>query len=196
MQAKSEKEKQEDLKQLIELKKEAEISSLNKEKQVLLDELNSKYTEYALLNAAALEASLKNTPTLRPVSVQSKEIDAIVDDYNKQFAGLPGYKEPETKNGMTVLHFANEMEAGAFFLTQAQKGRGFRVYDAQMRLIAYSKGDGTLYHANGDVFKAGDSFKPLPGVSNQDFQVPKNEPEQEKPVSNSPTSFSPTPFKR
>jgi hypothetical protein len=193
MQAKSEKDKQEDLKRLLELKKEAEISSLNREKQALLDELNSKYAEYALLNADALEANLKHIPTLRPVSVQSKEIDSIIDDYDKQFAGRPGYKKPETKNGMTVLCFDNEMDAGNFFLTQAQKGRGFRVYDAQMRLIAYSKGDGTLYHANGEVFKTGDSFKPLPGVSNQNFQLPK--PEPESPVSNSPTPLSPTPFK-
>lgn len=49
-----------------------------------------------------------------------------------------------------------------FFLSQAQKNRGFKVYDEQMRLVAYSNGNGILHHANGEVFKTGDSFKPAP----------------------------------
>ena len=195
MQAKSEKKKQDELAELLELKKRAASAALEAEAQARLNQLNILYAAYAKMDAEQMEADLKKKQSETSVSIpNSRDHDLIIQDYQNQFSCKPGYKAPETKNGYTELCFASETEAGDFLQDQAAKGRSFgiyREYDGQMRAVAYSNGDGKLYHANGTVYKPGDSFVPVEGAAKDRFQLPREDKSEPKP-SNAPT---PTPFK-
>ena len=191
MQPKSEKQKQEELTELLELKKRAAAAVLEAEAQARLNQLNILYAEYAKMDAEQMDADLKMK---HPVCIShSRDHDLIIQDYQAQFSCKPGYKAPETKNGYTELSFASEAEAGAFLQDQAAKGRCCGVYDdvdGQMRAIAYSNGDGNLYHANGTIYKPGDSFAPVEGVTKEKYKLPR----EEKQPPRSSTAPTPTPF--
>jgi hypothetical protein len=103
-----------------------------------------------------------------------EEQKAIVSAYNKMFGGKPGYVEPVVNtDGSISLSFPEKGDAEGFCVDQAKKGRRFIVIDAETKTVmAYSNGDGTLYHANGDVFKKGDSLKPS-SIPRNGFELPE-----------------------
>lgn len=185
-------EQKRELTRLIELKKLEEAAKLSTEEEEERKKLNQRYPDYALLKADELETELNNTAPTPSIAVKGSDIELIIDDYKKQFEGQPGYKEPETKDGMTKLYFETEDQANDFMLAQAQKNRSFQVFDSQMRLIAYSKGEGRLHHPDGSEFKKGDARKPQAGVSNQRFMPPKQpSPESAPSTAPVPSPFSP-----
>lgn len=179
MTAKSEKQKKEELAELLELKKKVASAELEADAQARLIQLNNLHAAYAKMDAEQMEADLKKKPSETSLSIShSRDHDLIIQDYNAQFSCKPGYIVPETKNGYTKLCFASEAEAGDFFQAQAAKGRSFgiyREYDGQMRAVAYSNGDGNLYHANGTVYKPGDSFVPVEGATKDKFKLPRED---------------------
>lgn len=184
-------EQKKELNRLLELKKQQEAKQLDAQTQLELDKLNKKYQHYAQAKSDELEADLNNTAPSQSVVVKSRVMEDIIDDYNKQFGNKPGYKKPETKDGMTKFEFESQQQAGDFMLAQAQKNRAFNVYDMQMRLIARSTGDGKLYHPDGTEFKSGDAWKPQPGVSNQNF-LGSNQPKRDSNCNDQTSSPSPT----
>ena len=103
-----------------------------------------------------------------------EEQKAIVLDYSKMFGGKAGYVAPVVNtDGSISLSFPKKGDAEDFCMDQAVKGRRFIVIDAETNTVmAYSNGDGTLYHANGDVFKQGDSLKPS-RISRNGFELPE-----------------------
>ncbi len=98
----------------------------------------------------------------------------IVLAYNNMFGGKAGYVAPVVNtDGSIYLSFPEKGDAEDFCVDQAEKGRRFIMIDAETKTVmAYSNGDGTLYHANGDVFQKGDSLKPS-SISRNGFELPE-----------------------
>ncbi len=104
---------------------------------------------------------------------EEEDTNSIIQAYKTAFGGKPGYKEPIVdEKGRIVLSFPQKGDAEAFFQDQAKKGQEFVIVDIKTnKVIAYSCGDGTLYHGDGKEFKQGDSLKPS-DVSFDNFEFP------------------------
>jgi hypothetical protein len=142
--------------------------------------------EEAIRNQAALEAEEQEAKHRRSLVPPNAGLDTsfqcdsleeqkhIVLAYNNMFGGKPGYVEPVVNtDGSINLSFPQKGDAENFCVGQAEKGRRFIVIDAETKTVmAYSNGDGTLYHANGDAFKKGDSLKPS-SIPRNGFELPE-----------------------
>lgn len=97
--------------------------------------------------------SVQQTASPHKGAVTSKDIDAIVEAYNKAYSGQPFYKKPEPKpDGSRVLTFGAVDDARTFFETQAKDKRAFLMQEEGKTLENghhfYSCGDGQLYEGN------------------------------------------------
>ena len=103
-----------------------------------------------------------------------EEQNDIVLAYNNMFGGKAGYVAPIVNtDGSISLSFPEKGDAEDFCVDQAEKGRRFIMIDAETKkVMAYSNGDGTLYHAEGGVFQKGDSLKPS-SILRDDFKLPE-----------------------
>lgn len=183
-----------ELERLLALKKmQEELRTQKKE----LDELqlhekttlDRKYKQFASLTSQAMKEQLDQqlqvsaTLSTKKATVKSDELDLMLEDYNNLYpeercSKEPWYKKPEMKDGKMELAFPSEKAMTDFFEDQSSKNRAFMVVDAQTnKVMAYSNGDGKLYHGNGTEFKSGDKLTPS-GVDLAQFQMPEPEVEQ------------------
>lgn len=169
----TEDEKKE-LKRLLELrekqKDDAELEEMNK--------LNAIYDHENSLSNEQLQEQLDDPTSL---TFQSKgDLELIIQAYTAKFSNNPGFKPHETKNGMTTLFFATEAEAVDFAIAQALAGLKFQIVDEKHCVLAYSNGDGKLYHADKSEFIKGESFMTpvIPAVPAP--PAPSAQPEEEK----------------
>lgn len=179
---------QEELDRLFELKKKQDMDRTNDE-ILEMKQLNQKHAAFATLSAEEMEAARSPSKSL---SIQGTDLALIMDDYHALYANKPGYPKPSMKNGMVMLTFKSDKEAADFVCDQALKGRKFKLFDEQLRLLAYSNGYGKLYHADGRQFKAGDVFQPLNNNLHDKYKqaiLPPEAPENNKKVSPTPTPF-------
>ena len=168
---------QEELKKLLELKKQQEeLQVLNQDQMQELMKLEMKYNKFLQMTSQQMEEELKKSGPVKEVNVNSKSLDQIIEDYKKLYGKERWYKEPEIKNEKTALTFPSQEAAGNFFKDQAEKNRSFIIVDiATNKVLAYSSGDGKLYNGNGSFYKGGD-FQ----ASDKDFSSFKM-PEIEEP---------------
>lgn len=123
------------------------------------------------------EAKSKQSPNtgleLSVIPKEQEETNSIIQDYKAAFGGKPGYKEPVVdEKGRIILSFPQIGDAEQFFLDQAQKGVNIVIVDLKTnQVMAYSCGDGKLYHGDGKEFQQGDSLKPS-GISFDNFELP------------------------
>lgn len=122
--------------------------------------LELKYKEYLSLTSAEMEKLLlKNRPAPVTTSVKSDEIYTFAADYKKLYSKKPWYKEPEVKNGKMELSFPSNEEVINFMRHESDQKITFVFFDEKTRkVMAYSNGDGNLYHGDGSDFKPGDKF--------------------------------------
>lgn len=158
---------QQEIELLIAYKKIDELNGYMNAMQVKQwTELNKKYNNATV---PELEKLLKDTQQQQVhTTVHSKKLDPIIEDYKKLFG-----KEPVIKDGRTELSFPSAKSMADFMLDQSHKERAFVVVDkATNKVMAYSNGDGKLYHGNGDEFHPGDKPEPS-GVDKSDFKMPE-----------------------
>lgn len=98
----------------------------------------------------------------------------LISAYNAMFGGKPGYKAPVVNaDGSIALAFPNKGDAENFCMDQAGKGQRFVLIDAETKTVmAYSNGNGTLFHADGTEFQKGDTLKPSP-ITIDTFTLPE-----------------------
>jgi hypothetical protein len=98
----------------------------------------------------------------------------LISAYNGMFGGKPGYKAPVVNaDGSIALAFPNKGDAENFCMDQAGKGQRFVLIDAETKTVmAYSNGDGTLFHADGSAFQHRDTLKPSP-IAMDTFTLPE-----------------------
>lgn len=108
-------------------------------------------------------------------SDSEKEKKALIGDFNHFFGGKQGYKPPINEKNWVVLSFPKLNDAEDFFISQASKGKNMVILDGStnpMKVMGYSNGDGTLYHADGSELKTGDKLK-ASDTPYQDFEMPE-----------------------
>lgn len=169
------------LKRLLELRKKQEKDN---DDVAEMNRLNAIYDRENSLTNEQLQEKL-DVPT--SLTFQSKgDLELIIQAYTAQFSKNPGFKPHETKNGMTTLFFATEAEAVDFAIAQAKAGRKFQIVDEKHCVLAYSNGDGKLYHADNKEFKKGEPFMTpvIPAVPTP--LAPSTQPTEEKGASAAP----------
>lgn len=153
-----------ELKRLLELRKKqdkdaAELKEMN--------DLNALHKKQNVSNVALEEELTESASNPMSLSFKNKgDLELIIEAYNKKYSNLPPYSNDnpnfkphdESKNGITTLFFESEAEAVDFAIEQAALGRMFEIMDDKMCVLAYSNGDGKLYHADAKVFEKGDPF--------------------------------------
>lgn len=160
-------EEQEKFKEMLKLKKKNQKTQEEEEKLAKLEAIYNKKQ----LSIPDLERELADntpkpvpTPTAAPsptptsITFKSTALDSIIEAYESKYSKLPAYQAPERRDGGVKLFFVSEEEAVSFALEQAKANHRFEMFDSQRRLIAYSNGDGKLYHPNKTEFKPGDLF--------------------------------------
>lgn len=100
--------------------------------------------------------------------------DDIIKAFSAFFGAKPGFTPPTAnEDGSISLSFPYKGAAEEFCLDQAQKGQSFAIVDAETKTVmGYSNGDGTLYHADGTEFQAGDTLKKS-DIALKDFKLPE-----------------------
>jgi hypothetical protein len=171
------------IERMIELRQLEEKKALDdKQKQELID-LSLKNAELTRMSLEQLQDELKKSAPEQEVSVKSNNLNDIIDDYKKKFGQEDWYKEPEAKNGKVDLVFPSKEAASNFMLEQAEKNRPFVVVDGKTnQVMAYSNGDGTLYHGDGKPFAKGDELSPSGGDINN-FRMPLSKMSNLAPMS-------------
>lgn len=160
------------LERMIELKQLGDQKALNDKQAQEFMALSLKNAELAQLSLEQLQEELKKSAAEQKVSVKSNKLDDILTDYKAKYGKEDWYKEPEVKNGKVELVFPSIEAASNFMLEQAEKNRPFVVVDGKTnKVMAYSNGDGTLYHGDGRPFAKGDELSPSGGDIN-DFRMP------------------------
>ncbi|EHL31292.1 hypothetical protein [Legionella drancourtii] len=158
---------------LLELKK---LQVLNQDELKERMKLELKHKEFMHLTYTEMEAKLRvQRQTSLQAGVQSPFIDDVVNAYKEQYAQESWYEEPGANGNDVQFKFASEEELANFFMKQSEKGASFVMYDvATKKVMAYSNGDGHLYHANGGVVKAGEKIKPS-DIDEQSFEIPNQQ---------------------
>lgn len=157
---------------LIELKKIEFERELNSKEAFEKAKLEIKFGgQYANLTGQELEEEQKKIKAVK-TTVESEDLNPLVADYKNLYSKESWYKEPIVENGRTELTFPSQEVAANFFQDQAVKNRGFIVVDSQNKVIAYSNGDGKLYHSDGNEFKKGDKLTPSE-IDLDQFQIPE-----------------------
>lgn len=160
------------IERMIELRQLEEKKALDdKQTQELMD-LSLKNAELTQMSLQQLQGELNKPTAEQEVSVKSNNLNDIIDDYRKKFGKEDWYKEPEAKNGKVDLTFPSKEALTNFIQEQADQNRPFVVVDAKTnQVMAYSNGDGTLYHGDGKPFVDGDELS-LSGGDINDFRMP------------------------
>ncbi len=166
--------KEQEIKRLIELKRlQEELQVLD---QITMQEkmkLDMKYKKYLSLSSEEMEEQLNNLPV--QTSVKGESLDAILGDYKKLYSGESWYQEPKMEDGTLTLSFPTQQDAVNFYLDQSEKNREFVVVNIKTnKVVAYSNGDGKLYHGDGRAFQQGDTLSPC-GVDFDSFNMPERE---------------------
>ena len=162
-----------DLQKLLELKKSEEKTTLDTENAQTLFKLKAQYLDYATMTHQAMLEKLQQEASTKEVGVECSEdvSNAILNEYRARYRNTDWYKEPEIKDGKISITFPSEIEMGNFFKDQAEQNRSFIVVDGNTnQVIAYSNGDGKLYHGNGSEYDGGD-FQRSAGTL-ADFKMP------------------------
>lgn len=155
---------------LLELKK---LQVLNQDELKERMKLELKHKEFMHLTYTEMEAKLRMQG--QTSGVKSPFIDDIVNAYKEQYAQESWYEEPAASGNDVQFKFASEDELANFFMKQSEKGTSFVMYDVVTnKVMAYSNGDGHLYHANGDLVKAGEKIKPS-DIDEQGFEIPNQQ---------------------
>lgn len=153
------KEKIESINRAITLKKLEEEKKINEKQAQELQKWLLENAALARLSSAQLQEELDKLTETQEVSIKSDNISDIIADYKKQFGDKDWYEEPKVEDGKVTLRFQTMEELTDFLQGQAQKNRKFVVIDAATnQVMAYSNGDGTLYHGNGKPFAKGDTL--------------------------------------
>lgn len=150
-----------EIQRLISLQKEQEKKDLTNEAKFLA--LIEKYKEYENLNSVQMQKKLTEAmkPKVFKTQGEDNELLLMLKDFKNKFGKGKEFKEPQINNHTVILEFPSPKEAKEFFLEQAQKNRSFKVFDPDTNnVIAYSNGDGKLYHGDGKVFNPGESLSP------------------------------------
>lgn len=159
---------------LLELK---QLQVLNQDELKERIKLELKHKEFMHLNYAEMEAKLKLlglTPS--QATVKSPFIDEVVQDYREQYAQESWYEEPVISGNDANFKFVSDEALTNFFMKLCEKKTSFVMYDiATKKVMAYSNGDGQLYHANGTAVKAGEPLKPSE-IDEQGFEIPNLPP--------------------
>ncbi|GGI76286.1 hypothetical protein [Legionella impletisoli] len=154
-----------------------------KEMKKRLDELREKERRSQLEEQEFRELMLnKRTPTKsypytlhsdEASSKETEEFKAVIDDY-MDFVGEFAKQRPVAQEGLLKLDFPSPEKAIDFFQQQASKNRSFIVVDEKTnKVLAYSNGDGQLYHGDGNLFKPGDKLT-RSEIDFKDFHAPKS----------------------
>ena len=119
-------------------------------------QLGGKNPEFMGMSIEEMDAAIQKRKSMKDLSVSSKEIDLIVQDYMELYPE----GSVENKDGKTFLTFPSQEEVVKFCKGQAEKERLFKVVDNETnKVLAYSNGDGELYNGDGTKYSSGD-FKP------------------------------------
>ena len=132
--------------------------------------LQLKYNQYIDLTSQQIEEQERNPVK---VSAKSDSMDQIVADYKKLYSKESWYQEPKVSSGDKVeLAFDSIETATDFFLEQSKQNRPFAIIDGQTnKVMAYSTGDGKMYHSDGREFKNGDKLSG--GIDQDKFKIPE-----------------------
>lgn len=158
-----------------------------------------------LINAQEEDMSLsapsqtQTTPTIitpvvsakKEVTVASQLSDEIMKMFQENFKDDPWYKDNPPKkgeDGNLSLSFKSENDMSSFFQKLASEKKDFIMVDGKTKeVMGYSK-NGELFHANGDQFKTGDTFKPGGTKFDSSYKIPEKEQEQTQTQSNTMSS--------
>lgn len=161
------KEKQEqteqEIKRLIALKKKQEEETLSQQELIKLQNFYQKHPGYENLSSEEMQKKLDEDLKVKKVQVISDgDIDPIIQAYNDKYKNETWYKEPVTQGNETTFTFPSLKEASSFFLEQAKNVQEpFIIVDGKTnKVMAYSKGDGKLYHSDGKEFEQGHTLTP------------------------------------
>lgn len=159
---------QQELQRLLELKKQEELNQADLQERMKLE---MKHKEFIKLSYEEMEAKLKAPPT-EQLKVSGKSVDPIMAAYNEIYAEEEWYEEPKVEGNTVLLKFPTPEEAGKFFMKQSENGHIFLISDPKTnKVMAYSNGDGQLYHGDGQVFKAGEALK-VADIDAKSFEIP------------------------
>ncbi|RUR20664.1 hypothetical protein ELY21_00840 [Legionella sp. km535] len=171
------------LERLIVLRQLEEQKKLEEQQLQELNQLMEKNSQLAKMSMLELQEALAKEKELPKADVSSKNIDPIVEDYNKQFSKEDWYREPKVENGRVTLAFPTKEAMTDFFHKQAELNRPFVVVDhATNKVMAFSKGDGTLYHGDGRPFVKGDELTPS-GLDIEEYRKQQKGPTNLSPMS-------------
>lgn len=134
----------------------------------------------------------------KAILIQSEQAELMLQAFKKKFGTDEWYKKntsPEMKESTLNLSFKNEEDLTAFFAEQAQGDkehgvvpRHFIIVDKEtQKVLAYSNGDGALYHGNGEKFELGKDkslldFSKASDKTLSDFKMPAKGTESDEPV--------------
>ena len=179
----------EDIKRLIALREEQEQRKENNEKfapeqYTKLQRLSLQYKGYAELTSEQMQEQLEKESHTTGVGVDINDDNkSLLDAYKDKYKNADWYQEPQKNDrGQMELNFPTEEDAAQFFSEQAEKGKKFKIVDLESnKVMAYSNGDGTLYHSNGNEVQKGDLLQPGERDSN-DFKLSEpSEPPRPNP---------------
>ncbi|MBL7481517.1 type IV secretion protein Dot [Legionella bononiensis] len=158
------------LERLIELRQLEEKKQLDDKQMQELIQLQERNSLLANMSLQQMQEELAKGKELQQADIVGKNLDPIIEDYKKQFGKEDWYKEPKVENGKVTLQFPSKESVADFFQNQAEQNRKFVVVDqATQKVIAYSKGDGTLFHGDGKPYVKGDELKPC-GMDIEEFK--------------------------
>lgn len=152
-----------DIERMITLRqKEENKEKLTQQEMRELMNLSRHHKGYAEMTAAEMtEAFEKKSHTKNVDVVSNDDLDPVLQAYKEKYSKEKWYQEPETKDGKTSLAFPSEEDAAQFFREQAEAGHSFVVIDGKTnQVMAYSDGDGKLYHSNGNEFQSDELLQP------------------------------------
>ena len=171
------------IERLIELRQLEEKKQLDDKQMQELIQLQERNSLLANMSLQQMQEELAKGKDLQPADIVGKNLAPIIEDYKKQFGKEDWYKEPKVEDGKVTLQFPSKESAANFLQNQAEQNRHFVVVDqATQKVMAYSKGDGTLYHGDGKPFVKGDELKPC-GMGIEEYMKQKKSPSTLSPMS-------------
>ncbi len=160
------------IERVIELKQLEEKKALDEKQAQELMSWQLRNAELAQLSLEQLQDELQKSAAPEEADFKSSNMDEILADYKKKFGEEEWYQEPKVDGNKVTLTFASKEALSDFAQEQAEKNRPFVVVDAKtQQVMAYSNGDGKLYHGNGKEFNKGDELRPCGGHID-DFKMP------------------------
>ncbi|KTD44819.1 hypothetical protein [Legionella quateirensis] len=170
------------LERLIVLRQLEEKKQLEDKQMQELNQLIEKNSHLAKMSVLEMQEELAKGRDLQQADIVSKNLDPIIEDYKKQFGKEDWYKEPKVENGKVTLEFPSKEALSDFMQKQAELNRPFVLVDqATNKVMAYSKGDGTLFHGDGKPFVKGDELKPC-GVDIEEYRKQQRSPSNLSPM--------------